>query len=345
MKKKIKIKFICFWSDFDPNNNIFTNLLKEYFDVIVCQDFYDWSDDIDILFCGSMNDVADRLQLYYFYKNENNPKKTKTKIVYYSGENNYPNFDFCDYAIGNISDLHRFKRYFRFPTWAYYTYAHNITLDEPINEISDEDFSNKNFCSFVVSNNLFADPMRNYLFEEISKVNHIDSGGKFANNISYNIGLTEEDKINFLKQYKFNLACENSDVNGYVTEKIVDAFAANVIPIYWGNEYVLHDFNHDSFIYVNEFMKDIDDKEGFNKLINEINIISENKALYLEKVKSPKFVYNPSKWYKLLQEYLKFIVDDDKTYNHNYGNIGCRLHSSLNLSAFNVLVKELNLTQ
>lgn len=340
MKRLIKIKFVCFWPGFDEYNNIFVDLLKKSFDVIVC-DFYDWSDDIDILFCGSMNDVADRLQLYYYYR-ANNPKKINTKVVYYSGENNYPNFNFCDYAIGNISKFHRFERYHRFPTWAYYTYYHNIALDKP--QINEEELFNRKFCSFVVSNNTFADPMRNFLFEEISKTNNIDSGGKFANNIGYKIGGTEKDKINFLKQYKFNLACENSEVDGYVTEKIVDAFVANSIPIYWGDEYVLHDFNRDSYIYVNEFMHGIDDTEGFNKLLNEINIIRENKELYLEKIKSPKFNCKPSKWYEQLQEFLEFIVVAGKTYNHCYGNVGCRLHSSLNLAAFNVLKKQLNMS-
>ena len=38
---------------------------------------------------------------------------------------------------------------------------------------------------------------------------------------------------------------------GYVTEKIVNAFLAGSIPIYWGSRAVLEIFNPESFIYAN----------------------------------------------------------------------------------------------
>lgn len=55
-----------------------------------------------------------------------------------------------------------------------------------------------------------------------------------------------QDKIGTLRGYKFNVCYENSrDLKGYVTEKIFDAFAAGVVPIYWGasniEEYVPED--------------------------------------------------------------------------------------------------------
>ena len=35
MKKKIKIDFRYFWGYFDPNNNLFTNLLKKDYNVVI----------------------------------------------------------------------------------------------------------------------------------------------------------------------------------------------------------------------------------------------------------------------------------------------------------------------
>lgn len=44
-----------------------------------------------------------------------------------------------------------------------------------------------------------------------------------------------EDKLGVLKNYKFAICYENcQNINGYVTEKIFDCFAAGVIPVYWG---------------------------------------------------------------------------------------------------------------
>lgn len=43
------------------------------------------------------------------------------------------------------------------------------------------------------------------------------------------------DKIGTIQNYKFIICYENMrDIAGYVTEKIFDAFAARVVPIYWG---------------------------------------------------------------------------------------------------------------
>tara|TARA_Y100000389_G_scaffold125218_1_gene122580 strand:- start:4007 stop:4879 length:873 start_codon:yes stop_codon:yes gene_type:complete len=55
------------------------------------------------------------------------------------------------------------------------------------------------------------------------------------------------------KDYKFVLAMENANIDGYVTEKIINAFYSGAIPIYWGSKKVLEFFNPKAFIYVNNF--------------------------------------------------------------------------------------------
>jgi hypothetical protein len=44
-----------------------------------------------------------------------------------------------------------------------------------------------------------------------------------------------QDKIETISGYKFSICFENMDFAGYVTEKIIDCFRANVIPIYLGS--------------------------------------------------------------------------------------------------------------
>ena len=50
-------------------------------------------------------------------------------------------------------------------------------------------------------------------------------------------------KVDGLKDYMFSIVIENSYVPGYFTEKLLDCFAAGVVPIYWGCPNVADFFN------------------------------------------------------------------------------------------------------
>lgn len=88
--------------------------------------------------------------------------------------------------------------------------------------LSDQELLNRKFCSFVVSNSQFSDPLRKRFFERLCKYKKVDSGGRYLNNI----GGPVRDKLAFCRGYKFNIAFENSSVDGYTTEKIMEAYAA-----------------------------------------------------------------------------------------------------------------------
>jgi hypothetical protein len=108
-------------------------------------------------------------------------------------------------------------------------------------------------------------------FKTLSQHKHIASGGKVLNNIDDKV----DDKISFLKKFKFNIAFENSQYPGYVTEKIVEAFMARTVPIYWGAPDVSLEFNPKSFINISDFDSDEDaikyiinlDKDEYDKYL------------------------------------------------------------------------------
>jgi len=52
-----------------------------------------------------------------------------------------------------------------------------------------------------------------------------------------------------MRQYRFCLVMENTKLEGYITEKIMYAFAAGCIPIYYGSLEIYDVFNAKSFIY------------------------------------------------------------------------------------------------
>jgi len=97
------------------------------------------------------------------------------------------------------------------------------------------------------------------------------------NNIEYLV----MDKLSFLQQYKFTIAFENSSYPGYTTEKLLQAFIAYKIPIYWGNPLIHKDFNTNSFINCHDY-------NNFEEVIERVIEVDKDDSLYREYItKSP----------------------------------------------------------
>ena len=94
-----------------------------------------------------------------------------------------------------------------------------------------------------------------------------------TNNIGHIIPRGTKEKIDFLKTRKFNLCFENGSYPGYVTEKIVHAFYARTVPIYWGSPTVDVDFNPDAFLNWHDYCDD-------DKFIERIIEVDSNDELY-----------------------------------------------------------------
>lgn len=87
------------------------------------------------------------------------------------------------------------------------------------------------------------------------------------------------------RPYKFVIACENTSLLGYVTEKIVSPMLAHSIPIYFGAPDVATIFNPKSFINANSFA-------SVAALVNHIREVDNNPALYKQMFLEPYFVNN-----------------------------------------------------
>ena len=103
-------------------------------------------------------------------------------------------------------------------------------------------------------------------------------GGKYNNNVGFYV----ENKVIFLSSYKFSIAMENSEGEGYTSEKIFQSFISGTIPIYYGN-YLIDEFiNPKSFILIRnekdikskiEYIKKIDNDDNLYKKILKENVI------------------------------------------------------------------------
>jgi hypothetical protein len=110
-------------------------------------------------------------------------------------------------------------------------------------------------------------------------------GGKYKNNVG-----KINDKIEFLSSYKFSIAMENTEGDGYISEKIIDSFLSGTIPIYYGSYMVEEFINPKSFILIKgekdilqkiEYIKKIDNDEQIYR-----NIIKESILIF----KSPNII-------------------------------------------------------
>lgn len=245
MKTKIKIAFKDFWhgdsiEQIEKHNIVYRFLLKHY-DVQI-----DQNAEILIYSCYGIEHLLHR-----------------GLKIFYTGENLTPNFDECDFSLSfsKIDD----ERNFTLPLFRIYPEYDALVKYGRGERIP---FHERKFCNFVYSNK-FADRRRKQFFNKLNKVKKVDSGGRFQNNIGRGI----DDKVDFLKDYIFTIAFENSSTPGYTTEKILHAFGAKTIPIYWGDPEVNEYFNTDAFINCHDY-------ENFDEVIEEVIAVSEDEEKF-----------------------------------------------------------------
>jgi len=78
----------------------------------------------------------------------------------------------------------------------------------------------------------------------------------------------------YYREYRFAMVFENSKFDGYVTEKIVNAFLGGSVPIYFGTKDVFTIFNRRAMIYW--------DKESIGDAMDSIRRLEEDEGAYDE---------------------------------------------------------------
>ena len=105
----------------------------------------------------------------------------------------------------------------------------DILVRTPVTTSTTREF----FCGFVATNVV---KMRGDFVELLSKeYKTVTCPGEAHNNHPKIGGRMGPEKQTFLRKCKFTLAFENCSKPGYVTEKILHAFQARTVPIYWGS--------------------------------------------------------------------------------------------------------------
>lgn len=223
----LRVEFRDFWAGFDPHANHFAKLFNKMGNIEVVES----DGDICVYSCfGASHRTFEGCK------------------VFVTGENQRHSFRDADFCIGfdHVAD----DRYLRFPLWAWY--GRTDELRRPYGENITEEKTE--FCAFVVSNP--DNPIRNQIFKELSRHRYVHSAGRvFCNDpsLSSSRGGQSVPAVDYMRRFQFTIAAENSSFPGYTTEKLLQAFVAGSIPIYWGDPLVGYDFDPRAFINFDDY--------------------------------------------------------------------------------------------
>lgn len=288
MKKKRKIWFSKIWNKNMTPELFFRaipGILEEY-------EFVLTKEDPDVIITASPK-----------------PFKSRAIKIFYTMENVVPSMKSFDYAFAFAYEKKiNNKNYTRMPNYVRLGAGVDL-VKKDINY--DELMIHKNkFCAFIYFN--FKGTHRNRFFTKLSQYKKVDAPGRVGNNmrsIAQINGLKGhkfrnrryDQKIQFLRNYRFCIAFENDSAPGYTTEKIYHAMLAGCIPIYWGNPFIHKDFNPKSFINVHAY-------KSFNAVVAEIQRIENNPRVYIDYLKQPWYHKNkPSKYTNADRVYKRWV--------------------------------------
>ena len=288
--REVKVLFTDMWDDFQADYNMFILMMNEAgrhmkppVRAIGLSIESLGSQLPDLLIFGPFGDTWQRF-------GDAIPK------VHYTGENSgVLNRSDIKLNIGYQHADFKDQEHLRIPLWMLEVDWFGAKKDRIVNpkplsidrctSVYPEDLSMKQkFCAFVVTNP--CNEIRNASFHWLSQYKQVDSAGRLFNNVGDAIfagrggGGGELKKFEFLRNYKFCLAYENSSSQGYTTEKYLHAKAAGCIPIYWGDPKVERDFDPAGFIDARNFTRP-------EQIIEAVQKVDKDPSLWLKMFSVP----------------------------------------------------------
>lgn len=205
-------------------------------------------------------------------------------------------------------DYAEHPKYLRFPYWLEHIFGAEATKEDIADFVEKSNFSDSvdraKDCAFICKKDYFGD--RALMADLVAQIMPVSYPSDFRHNDDDMRGKYGDDKIAYLRQFRFNLCPENSNNRGYVTEKIFEAIKAGCVPIYWGNEgYPEPDIlNPDAIVYL--------EKDNPAEGLALLQRLCEDPKAYSEFVAQPRFQQEAADkiyaYYERLEEKLKEIL-------------------------------------
>ena len=293
-----KVRFTWFEKDFNSKNNFFTDALNNIYGTIEVITSPSAHCDLEIISChkpinqmvsGRVRRFIDNkpvasadLSLFYPAVYDLKTKNSKRRI-WYTAENLRPPMDHIfDGTLSYDQDTYSGTNHYM-PYWYQHAgffgksfvprvgkYSNTEILLSPRSLSKKQKFA----CAFI--RNL--DPVRLRLFEKLRQFGEVDLyGQKFNSNVP--------EKYEVAKNYKYQVCLENDLYPGYVTEKLIESFLCDNVPIYWGDFGKDESINRSGIINLKDF-------DSMGELVQRIKIINDDEY---------EHIYSNS--------YLKFLPD------------------------------------
>lgn len=209
-------------------------------------------------------------------------------------------------------DYAEHPKYMRFPYWLEHIFGVSATKETIyafIREYTNNADSAKRVkdCAFICKKDYFGD--RAIMADLVAQVMPMSYPSDFRHNDDDMRGKFGDDKIAYLRQFKFNLCPENSNNRGYVTEKVFEAIKAGCVPIYWGNEgYPEPDIlNPNAIVYL--------DKDKPEEGLALLRKLHEDPKAYAEFAAQSRFLPGAEEriygYYERLDEKLRTVLGNE----------------------------------
>ena len=207
------------------------------------------------------------------------PNKKARVNIFFTGENERPPFGDWDAYLSFDQHSYQGKNAY-LPLW--WITCTDIAgpntapyLDEPISvdllmKKREVDFrKRRKFCVAFIGK---AYPFRMQALNLISSIENVEVYGAIARKDT-------RSKFQASKDFRFVFAFENDLFPGYVTEKVIEAWATGAIPLYWGSD-PLNYINREAMINLNDF-------NNFEEFLTRIDEVNNNSALWEQIASQP----------------------------------------------------------
>ena len=189
-----------------------------------------------------------------------------------------PDWKQCDYAV--LPFLGSDPRHYYLPIFAY-----NRSPEPLVRKNPDWDrilAEKTRFCCLLSAYVDRSVRHRMAFFEELGRRKKVDSVGRAANNVGWGVPLGMDHKLAVLRPYRFTIAFENKELEGWTTEKMYDPLAIHTVPIFWGDRRASDHFNPAAFINAYDF-------KSLSELADYVCAVDEDEKLYRKYLEAPPF--------------------------------------------------------
>lgn len=262
--KTIKIKFVGVCPGFEPDWMYLYHIITKYYNVQIVED------DPDYVIC-------DAFEPFYEYCHY-----PQVRIMV-NGENYVPDFNLVDYAISRYPITFQ-DRNFYLPG-CIYPINHWQELPRKNRMYTKEFLDSKIYFANFIASHESENNIRGDFFKELCKYKRVESPGSYLNNMQNGecVQWNNESKTDFQRKCKFTLCFESTSHNGFITEKITDAFYADTIPVYYGSPSITEIFNKKAFINCSDYA-------SFDEVIEKIKELDQDDDKYLQMLREPILV-------------------------------------------------------